>query len=476
MCNGVDPYCAYDGTNYGQIDMWTPTAFTFDNTTDTLESVAHGLSNNDEVQLYTTGTFPTWVTPYQVYYVVNKTTDDFQISDIKNGAPITFTTNGTGTQTFSKLWQPRIRYIQYLWDRLYWAGDDWNPITLYYTNAAPASGNDISQNAVVIGGDENGIINGINEYNQLVLAMKSHKVYTVNVTSPSIQPIDAQTGWYADRTIQSVWNQLVYFNERGIDTLNKRYGVDWTWAIDSKPLSEYIRELIKLITPAQYNASTSNYIKSLNNYYFSFDTNDNNIPETTTVLNSSVGAWTQYNYPSIYDYWYYIDSDNVLSFVFASAVTGQMYQMEYGYDDDWSPIDWVAQTKNFDFNDPAAEKLFDFVDITGYKQVWPDVVVNVYVDWAIAAQSFITDSMLKLTVPSRVIGTNPIGIEPIWVSETDTLGDLPLYLYTIKVPFFARGSTISVNLAGSAVQHILEKMRISVDSEPYEVFEFNSIG
>ena len=40
-----------------------------------------------------------------------------------------------------------------------------------------------------------------------------------------------------------------------------------------------------------------------------------------------------------------------------------MYEFEYGYDDAGVPIDAEIQTKNFDFNDPAQLKTFDFVDI-----------------------------------------------------------------------------------------------------------------
>lgn len=45
----------------------------------------------------------------------------------------------------------------------------------------------------------------------------------------------------------------------------------------------------------------------------------------------------------------------------------------------------------------------------------------------------------------------------------------------MRVPFWARGSTIAVNLSGT-VQSIIERMRISVDSEPYDVFEYGNIG
>lgn len=473
MCDWVNPYQAYDWTNYGRIDMWTPTTFTFDNTTDTLEAVAHGLNNGDEVLLTTTWTLPAGITPWQVYYVVNKTTDDFQISSLKNWTAIAFTTNGTGTQSFSLLWQPRCRYLQYLWDRLYGAGDDANPITLYYTDAAPTNGNDISKNAVVIGGDEQWIINWLSEYNQLVIVLKSTKDYTVNVADEQVQAIDSQTWGYADRTIQNVWNQLVFFNERGIDTLAKRYGVNWTWSIESKPLSDYIRELIQDIPERQYNASAGQYIKQINNYYFSCDTTNDNIPDTTVVLNSALGARSRYNYPNLYDYGQFIDEDGVVMFLFSSAIDGQLYQMEYGFYDDDENILRELQTKNFDFNDPAQQKIMDFIEITWYKALGEPIPVDVYVDSEIVAQWFITDAMLNQNVASWSLWVDPIGVYPLGVGSSDT-DWMQLYLYSFKLGFYARGANIAVNMSWTC-PHILEKMKISVNGEPNDVFPYASL-
>lgn len=86
---------------------------------------------------------------------MNPTTNTFQISSTKNGPVVTFTDNGTGTATYNVEVQPRLRYLQYLGDRMYGAGDDGNPISLYYTDPAPADADTLTDNIVVIGGDEN---------------------------------------------------------------------------------------------------------------------------------------------------------------------------------------------------------------------------------------------------------------------------------------------------------------------------------
>ena len=54
--------------------------------------------------------------------------------------------------------------------------------------------------------------------------MKTGKVYYASRASGSFvsNSVDSQTGGYADRAINTVSNSLVYFNERGIDSLAKR--------------------------------------------------------------------------------------------------------------------------------------------------------------------------------------------------------------------------------------------------------------
>lgn len=84
------------------------------------------------------------------YYVINANTDDFQISVTKNGTALNFTDDGTGTATGATINQPRCRYLSYLADRMFGAGDDGNPSTLYYTDAADTDANDLVANLVVV--------------------------------------------------------------------------------------------------------------------------------------------------------------------------------------------------------------------------------------------------------------------------------------------------------------------------------------
>ena len=114
-------------------------------------------------------------------------------------------------------------------------------------------------------------------------------------------------------------------------------------------MDEAVRELTTQIDEQQLNSNCAWYIKRDNNYLFSFDTNNDNIPDTHLVYNSIVKAWTQYTYPTIYDYGFYITSTGEQKYLISSATTDQVYEIETGYDDLGEFIDYEVKSKNFDF-------------------------------------------------------------------------------------------------------------------------------
>jgi hypothetical protein len=57
-------------------------------------------------------------------------------------------------------------------------------------------------------------------------------------------------------------------------------------ALESQPLDEDVRELTAKIEELQLNANCGWYIRKIKNYYISFDTNNDNIPDTTLVYNA----------------------------------------------------------------------------------------------------------------------------------------------------------------------------------------------
>jgi len=76
-------------------------AFTASSTTQLLTSSAHGLTVNESVILSTSGGLPGGLAATTVYYVINPTTNTFQLSLTQGGSAVVLTTNGTPTNTFT---------------------------------------------------------------------------------------------------------------------------------------------------------------------------------------------------------------------------------------------------------------------------------------------------------------------------------------------------------------------------------------
>jgi len=81
-------------------DITTAATCTFSaDPTNTVNRVAHGFLDGDLVGFSTTGTLPATITASELYYVVNKTDDTFQIALVPGGTELSFSSAGTGTNS-----------------------------------------------------------------------------------------------------------------------------------------------------------------------------------------------------------------------------------------------------------------------------------------------------------------------------------------------------------------------------------------
>jgi len=370
--------------------------------------------------------------------------------------------------------QPKYRYINMNTDRLFGAWEDLNPNTLYYSNAAPLDWSVVDTNVVVVWGDELGRINWLNELWNIILVAKSNKIYSVDVANERAEPIDAQTGWYSDRSIANVGNSLVYLTERWVDTLKPRQSLAWASALESNSLDEDVRELTTKIEELNLNANCWWYIKRLVNYYISFDTNGDDIPDTTLVYNSNTKARTQYIYPNTYDYWFYITSTWEYKYLIASATEDRLYEIESWFDDLGETIDHHIKSKDFDFWEPWTFKTYEYIDLIGKKSKNLDIEVNIEVDWVVIGWWLITDNMITETKPSETLWVNPIGIETLtWSLDDEDWVDI--YSYVARIPFYSTGSTINFEMKSSGWSWTIDSARIMVNSQSIEVFRYANI-
>lgn len=100
-----DTFTFFSRTNSTQALVDAETACTPNHTTDLIGATGHGMSNGDRVTI-SAASFPTGLSNAIMYYVVNKNTDDFQLSLTNGGSVVTFSDNGTAV-TWQKWTDPQ---------------------------------------------------------------------------------------------------------------------------------------------------------------------------------------------------------------------------------------------------------------------------------------------------------------------------------------------------------------------------------
>lgn len=364
---------------------------------------------------------------------------------------------------------PKFRYIQYMGDRVFGAGVDATPNTLYYTSAAAAEANNPA-NVVVVGGDELGRINSIKELGSFICAGKTGKIYSINVSAPSSTPINSRSGIQSHRSIQNVEGSLLFFNEFGLDTLKQVSAISGTQALGTSILSENIRELFANIQPESYKRNCSLYAPLLNNYYFSFDANNVGSTDTTVVWSSSFWAFTRYVIPSAYDYCTYIDEDGEYRYLIAPSTGGQVLEIERGYDDRGLGIDWNCDYRTKFGTDDW--KTFSWVQIRGRKNLGVDATLTISIDGQSVSTCTIDDSFIEATANPYPVWVSPIGTLSIWGSSSIS-SNLDTYEFALRIPVEQTGQELGIKIEWNEAPLVfsLEQMRVEVNKEVISLFD-----
>lgn len=364
---------------------------------------------------------------------------------------------------------PKFRYIQYMGDRIFGAGVDSVPNTLYYTSAAASDANNPA-NLVVVGGDEFGRINSIKELGTFICAGKTSKIYSINVTATSSTPIDSRSGIQSHRSIQNVEWSLLFFNEFGLDTLKQTSAISGTQALGTKILSENIRELFANVQPANYKTNSSLYAPLLNNYYFSFDANNQGVTDTTVLWSSSFGSFTRYNIPSNNDYCTYVDSTGNYRYLIAPSAGWQVIEIENGYDDRWIDIEWNCDYRTKFGTDDF--KTVSWVQVRGRKSLGVPAYLDVTIDWTSAWVCTIDDSFIEPNASPYPVGESPIGTLSIG-GGSGLWDSIDTYEFSVRLPVEQTGQELGIRIYWdtSPLVFSLEQMRVEVNREVISLFD-----
>lgn len=368
--------------------------------------------------------------------------------------------------------QPKCRYIEYMADTLFGAGDDENPSTLYWTDSAWENANNISQNIVVVWGDELGRINGIKEMGQIILVFKNKKIYTVDIQAKSSIPLNTFNGGYADRSIKNVGGAMFYQSDLGIDVVQSRQAVTGVQGLETKTKTEDLRSIIDKIANKDFNASVSSYIPEYTNYYYCFDASKDHIADTTLVYSSVMGSWVQYDFPSLYDFWYFLDKNGEYRYLIAPSNNGQLLEIEKWLNDNGFPIECEIVTKKWDFWEISLLKTFQQVDITGLKsRIW-SIQLEVFVDDELVQSAQIGDEFIKQDEEVLLFGS-----KPLWVNVLSTRSEsedrIKLYRYIARLPLYVTGTNIQIKMRSKEDNFIwtYEGVNIGLDTESFELID-----
>lgn len=210
LCDGsaLDMNTAFDLYDiiFGTYGNGSGTTFTANSGTDFLTASTHGLDNGDIIYLTNSGgALPTGLSTDLKYFVINKTTNTFQVALTSGGPAVDFSTNGSGTQSFHE---------QFL------VPDMRGNFPLGKDNMGGSPRNRVTHaNADTIGGEEG------TEAHQLItaeLASHSHTVPKVNggpVSSTGLEEITNGTNLSTQAT-NSVGSDNAHENMSPYMTLN----------------------------------------------------------------------------------------------------------------------------------------------------------------------------------------------------------------------------------------------------------------
>jgi hypothetical protein len=86
----------------GVSNIQTFTDADINDVTETFTILSHGFSDNQAVKFSTTGTLPSGLNDTDYFFIINSTTNTFQVSTTEGGSAVNVTANGSGTHTITK--------------------------------------------------------------------------------------------------------------------------------------------------------------------------------------------------------------------------------------------------------------------------------------------------------------------------------------------------------------------------------------
>ncbi len=340
------------------------------------------------------------------------------------------------------------------------------PSILYYSGAAPAEMYSFG-NALDIQEDDGQIITGITNLGAIIIVFKDNSAYSVDVATPERNNLDYSGGCASNRSIARVENDVLFLDKNGVFSLAQREGT--TGSLRAEPVTGDLQPLIDVLRNQSISAAI--YWEKTNQYYLSVDTNNTGENDAVLVYDTLTRSWTKYEDIAATDFTIYEDSDGLEELLFASEFSGQVVQMETGFNDNDIEISTETGSKSFDFNEPSLSKEYREVDVVGFISESAELTVAIDIDdeevssEIIYGSNYVDDSTETVSYGTFAYGDAAYAGGDIVESTID------LNLFKARLPVYQTGTNIRVRLSSAKKNTAWALTKLLIVPEP-QSFDF----
>lgn len=386
--NGTDNPKYYSGSAWVAPRNAT---FTATAATDVIASTAHGLSNGEIIKVSSTTTLPAGLSANTAYYIINKNTNDFQVSLTSGGAAVDITSTGSGTHTW-KLWDTfdlsnfpsGARLVIEFKDRVWTGGYTSNPDRVDASGIADSTLRNISwteNNLFILLEQEDG--------GGGLTAFAKVPGYLLFFKKRTMKRYDGFSTYPDDMVNQGAPSQKAVAQGKGMVGFVNGNGAWLTTGGMPKNICTYmVEEIIKSVTAAnmlnataRFTADEKHLLITLPSATVSGETYSN-VMLKYNILNQT---WDVRAYAmTIRAITNYVDTDGVEFIVFGDG-DGDVHKLNIGTTDNGTAITYSFETQDIDFGyrglKKGIERMFFFTEYISKGQVYYRLNSGEAVDW-----------------------------------------------------------------------------------------------
>jgi len=360
-----------------------------------------------------------------------------------NGTTITDTTNG-------KAGKACIFYKGSLWT----FGNSAN-LTQLFRSGTDTSLGDFTYNvttnplatSVYVGKNDGQNITGLFKHQDYLYITKENSIWSVSQAidesgTISLELIDSSRGCVSHQTIDSVDNDIFFFNDVGMFAFG--YEPNITNQIRSNIVSLRVDPEIKTIQKDRLDDIAGIYYD--NHYYLSYTSGGASANDTILNYDRQRLGWWKWNIGANC-FSEYKGDDGYSRLYFGSSTDGKVYYFdETAKDDAGTAISSKWKSASFSFKDEVQQKFFHSLVLI-FGKMSSDVTINVYID-----------GVLFTSVPgtfgrtgSGGIGTGAIGTKKIGVEKgSGTVADLGGG-EKVHIPLNTMGATMQIEITDTSL-------------------------